>query len=127
MMNQRKSTNKGFSIYQSYQVHDIARIVGKNAKTIRLWIGKGLTPIDPHSKTLLFSGKCIQQFLAQTKKRKKVTLKEHEFWCMKCRAKTTAKPKSIVRIKNRKHAVCLKCSTKINKYIGKLANKPRAP
>ncbi len=126
-MQHKKLTSNKFSIYQSYTIQDISRLVSRSTRTITSWIDNGLVPINPGGKPLYFKGIKIKKYITQIKANRKCVLKKHEFWCMKCHKATTAKEKSIQIVNNRRHALCSKCGTKINRFIRKTDVKERAP
>ena len=123
----KKLPGKSLSKYQAYTIEDIVEIFGISERSVYRWMDKGLTPLEPNTKPLYFMGDVINNFVVQSKKRKKYSMKKHQFWCMKCREPVSAKPKSIEIIKGRRYGACNKCDTKINRYTSKTSVSERAP
>jgi hypothetical protein len=123
----KKANYKHFSIHQSYTVQDIARIGKVSVRTVNNWIKNGLAPMNPESKPFLLKGENIRNFIQSEKKKKKFTLKKHEFWCVRCKLPRTAKPKSIITKGDNRHAQCKECGGNICRFIGNVERKTRAP
>ena len=76
---------------RSYTPKEIATLFGKNKQTVFRWLAIGLRPLEENTKPLLIMGDELRRFLLEKKKKRKVSLKENEFFCFKCRQAVRAK------------------------------------
>ena len=110
---------------------EISSLLGIDRKTCRRWIkGGGLEVIERDVSPLLVMGSDLISFIKNKRIKRKVPVKENQFFCMKCRKAVNAKIGSEQTIKTgkrigkdghelfRKMGVCEVCETKVNKYSG---------
>lgn len=101
---------------------------GIERRTFYRWRKKGLKVIDENEKLLLVRGIDLINFYKAEKTKRKVNLKEDEFYCFKCHKAVKAKKDSEEIIKTgkrigknleqvRKIAICEHCETKLNRYL----------
>lgn len=114
----------------SYSVDQMALLFGVNKKTPLRWLGEGLSVIEENTKPLLVMGKELKKFLRLKKQKRKTTLAEGEYYCMKCQRGVGPTPGSEhvtktgkVYGKNRveqlkRVALCANCGTKVIRYLG---------
>ncbi|WP_436642719.1 helix-turn-helix domain-containing protein [Microbaculum sp. FT89] len=70
----------------TYEVKQLARLVGVHPNTVRRWISKdGLEVVDDR-RPFLIRGEAAQEFLGERKQSRKCTLKPGEIYCLGCRA-----------------------------------------
>ena len=114
---------------RSYSFNEICSLLGVNRKTCHRWKKEGLKVIEERVNPLLVMGADLADFIRQKRAKNKVTLKEKEFFCMKCHKAVKAKMGSSKTVKTgkrigkedleqrKKTGVCEACGTKINKYM----------
>ena len=78
----------------------------------------------------LIAGSVLKDFIREMREKRKVPLKENEFYCLKCRKARKAKAGSEQTIKTgksigkdnreqcKKTGVCEVCGTEMNKFLG---------
>ncbi len=123
----KRPAKNTLSKYRAYTIQDIVGIFDVTPRTVSRWIDKGLTPMAPDTRPLLFRGGDLRAFYDQAKKRKKCPLKKHQFFCPACKKAVSAKEKSIQMIGNRRHAQCKECGNKVNRFTSKQSENIRAP
>jgi hypothetical protein len=101
----------------SYTIKELARDAGVNEKTCLRWIEQGLPTLLGGKKPILMRGSDIKEFLRKMNSKKKIKLKRHEFYCLKCKAARSAKRGSIKKLKGRKTGECRVCSGKMSRTI----------
>lgn len=116
---------------RSYCIAEIVSLWGINRRTCGRWIKyKGLRVIEENTNPLLVMGVDLIDFIKKKRERGKISLKENEFFCVKCHKAVRAKigseqiTKTGKRIgKNnqeqlKKIGVCENCETRLNKFLG---------
>jgi len=115
---------------RSYTPDEIAKLLGINRKTISLWLKGGLQPLEANTRPLLIMGEELRRFLSEQKKKREVSLKENEFYCLKCRGAVLAKAGTEKKVPTGKkigkravpqyfrRAKCKNCGTIINRLTG---------
>lgn len=116
---------------RSYCVNEIASLLGINRKTCGRWIKCGdLKVIEENVNPLLVMGADLINFIKEKREKRKIHLKENEFFCVKCHKAVKAKIGSEQIIKTgkkigkdskeqfKKTGICENCGTKINKFLG---------
>lgn len=113
----------------SYTPEDIATLFHINKKTIFRWLGDGLHPLEKNTRPLLIMGDELRRFLLEKKKKRKVSLKEGEYYCVKCKTSTRAKPKTESMVPTGKtigksarkqffqRGKCERCGTIVNRLV----------
>lgn len=101
----------------SYTTDDIATALKVNKKTIFRWIGEGLPVVPGPKKPMLIMGSDLKIFIRLKNSKKKVQLKRHEFYCLKCKAAQSAKRGTIKKLNGRKTGECRVCSGKMSRTI----------
>lgn len=69
----------------SYDLEEIAELLNKDKRTCFRWIDEGLKVIDADSKPLLVMGFELKRFLEERRNKNKVSLKENEYFCLRCK------------------------------------------
>ena len=82
-------------VRRSYSIGEIADLLNLHVGTVRIWRKKGMGPIDPDDRPLLFVGAEIKRFLSERRKNRKIRLKDDEFYCPRCRRATRSIPGGI--------------------------------
>lgn len=116
---------------RSYSVNEVAALLRIDRKTCGRWIKyEGLKPIEENTNPLLITGSDLIDFIKKKREERKISLKENEFFCVKCHKAVRAKPKSVKTIKTgkrigknnqeqiKKIGACENCHTKLNKFLG---------
>jgi len=75
----------------SYDLEEIANLLNKDKRTCFRWIDEGLKVIDADSKPLLVMGFQLKRFLEEKRNKNKVSLKEKEYFCLRCKKAVEAK------------------------------------
>jgi hypothetical protein len=75
----------------SYDLEEIAELLNKDKRTCFRWIDEGLKVIDADSKPLLVMGNELKRFLEERRNKNKVSLKENEYFCLRCKKAVKAK------------------------------------
>ena len=101
--------------HMSYTFKELSEILGVTEKTCSRWIDDGLKIIPNSKKPILIMGSDAKEFIRTKNSNKKVKLKRHEFYCLKCRSPTRAKKGSLVIVGSMKKAICSVCNGKIRK------------
>ncbi len=70
---------------RSYTTEEIAEVFGVHVQTVRGWSKGGMQPIDDVSRPFLFEGSEVRRHLSEKRSKSRVTLKNGEFYCLKCR------------------------------------------
>lgn len=116
---------------RSYSVSEIASLLGINRKTCGRWIKYGgLEVIEENVNPLLILGLDLINFIKKRREKRKVPIKENEFYCVKCHKAVRAKIGSEQTIKTgkrigkdnreqlKKMGVCENCQTQLNRFLG---------
>ena len=113
----------------SYTPEEVAHLFGINKKTVFRWLQEGLQPLEENTKPLLIMGEELRHFLTEQKKKKKVSLKKKEFFCLKCRKAVLAKAGTEKKVPTGKkigreartqffrRAKCEQCGKEVNRLI----------
>lgn len=105
------------SRHLSYKTEEITALLGVNKKTIFRWIDEGLATVPGQKKPILIHGTDLKIFINQKNTKKKVKMKRHEFYCLKCKLPRRAKQGSITTSGDTKKGACSVCSTKMTRKI----------
>jgi hypothetical protein len=116
---------------RSYNSTEISALLGINRKTFNRWIkGGGLRVIERDVSPILVMGADLIEFIKKKRLRRKIPIKDNEFYCLKCRRAVKPKKGSEQTIKTgntigkdnhelfRFTAVCEFCGKEINRYSG---------
>ena len=108
-------------IHRSYTVNEVSELYGVHKRTVRNWIKIGLPTIDDVHPMLIL-GTDLKIFIRQQKMKNRTKCHLSDFYCLKCRARQKAEPKSVRFIAEvsgvgRVFALCSSCGTKVNKYF----------
>jgi hypothetical protein len=121
----RKYNLRKLKSKRSYSNLELANALEVHVQTVRGWRKNGLKPIDSSAHHPLYLGSIVQVFLSEKRKMKKIKLKQHEFYCLSCRDRTTSIETTFVfqemligkNLKSfRKVGLCVKCGRKVNKF-----------
>ncbi len=115
---------------KSYNLTEIARLLSIDRKTCSRWVkDEGLKVIEKNVSPLVMGADLID-FIKNKREKRKVPVKENQFFCLKCHKAVIAKTGSEQTIKTgkrigkdnheqlKKIGVCELCGTKLNKYLG---------
>lgn len=114
---------------ESYSPREIAQLFNIDTKTVRRWIEGGLKVIAEDTNPLLVMGSELKDFIAKMQQKRKVSLSETEFYCVKCQDSRIAKDGSIQIIKTGKTigkckadqflriGTCKICGTRLNRFL----------
>jgi len=105
------------SRHLSYTIEEIAKAYGMTHKTIFRWIEEGLQIVSGQKKPILINGATLKAFIIAKNSKKKVTLKRHEFYCLRCKAPMQAKRGTITRSGDTRRGECVACNGKITRKI----------
>ena len=116
---------------RSYSINEIASLLGVNRKTCGRWVKeKGLKVIEENTNPLLIMGADLIDFIKKKRGKRKIPIKENEFFCVKCHKAVRAKIGSERTIKTgkkigkdnqeqfKKIGICENCDTQLNKFLG---------
>lgn len=116
---------------RSYSIGEISSLLGIDRKTCGRWIKYGgLEIVEKNTNPILVIGTDLISFIKKEKKKRRVAIKENEFYCMKCHKAVRAKIGSERIIKTgkmigkdnreqlKKIGVCENCNTSLNKFLG---------
>lgn len=107
-----------------YTLQDIADQFSVHIRTVQAWQKSGLTPIDNRKHPQLYMGFEVQRFLRQRQGSRRHKLRDHEFYCPRCKGPSTS-GNDQVQIETRDkrigrddklvliRGVCLKCGSKM--------------
>jgi hypothetical protein len=117
-------------IKRSYSINEMASLLDIGRKTCGRWIRcEGLKVIEENTNPLLVMGLDLKEFIKEKQAKRKVPLKENEFFCFKCHkavipkigSEKTIKTGKRIGIGNQKQlkkiGACELCGTEINKYL----------
>ncbi len=76
---------RALKIHRSYEVSELATLLGVHKNTIREWQRSGLKPIDER-RPALFVGATVKAFLEQREKARKQPCLLGTFFCFRCRS-----------------------------------------
>lgn len=115
---------------RSYCIAEIASLLGRDRKTCGRWIKyEGLRVIEENTNPLLIMGEDLIAFIKKKREKRRISLKENEFFCLKCHKAVRAKTRSEQTIKTgkrigkdnreqlKKTGVCENCGTKLNRFL----------
>jgi transposase-like protein len=103
--------------HRSYTVKEIVLLLGVDKRTCFRWIQNGLAILPGPKKPILILGAVLKTFIRTHNSKKKVTLKRHEFYCLRCKAPRRAKRGTIYRSGYEKRAECSVCNGKMSRTI----------
>ena len=69
----------------TYDVAELAKLLGTHRNTVRRWLKDGLQPID-NARPVLVRGAELKAFLTERQKARRHTCAPDEFFCFRCRA-----------------------------------------
>lgn len=101
----------------SYQIREIMDVLDISQKTCLRWIAEGLPVVPGQKKPILIMGSDLKTFIRLKNSKKKVQLKRHEFYCLKCKAARRAKHGTILKSGDTKKGECSVCSSKMTRKI----------
>ena len=105
------------SRHLSYKTEEITALLGVNKKTIFRWIDEGLVTVPGQKKPILIHGGDLKIFINRKNTKKKVKMKRHEFYCLKCKLPRRAKQGSITTSGDTKKGECSVCGSKTSRKI----------
>ena len=76
---------RALKIHRSYDVSELAEVLGVHKNTIREWQRLGLSPVDER-RPLLFMGAAVIAFLKKRLMSRKSPCPPGTFFCLRCRA-----------------------------------------
>jgi hypothetical protein len=84
-MGYRHPNPKLAKIHRSYSVEEVSRLFGLHKKTVRAWLGQGLSPIDD-DRPIVIQGVELRRFLADRRALTKQACGPGRIFCLPCRA-----------------------------------------
>lgn len=81
-------------VARSYTILEVAKLLDRNAATVRRWIKRGL-PVLPNTSPCLICGQELKHWLAGIWNAKKRPCAIDEMFCVKCRRPRRLKPESV--------------------------------
>jgi hypothetical protein len=110
-----------------YSVSEIAKKQMRHKRTVQSWIANGLPVLDKNRRPYLVLGADLMEFLKMKQQSRKLELKEHEIYCVKCRAARNGRPESLELLSTGKalgpnakqlilRGVCEECGTVIQRF-----------
>ncbi|MDD3434541.1 MAG: hypothetical protein PHD96_01290 [Candidatus Pacebacteria bacterium] len=116
---------------RSYSVNEIASLLGIDRKTCGRWVKyDGLKVVEEGKRPILIMGTNLITFIKKRRAERKISLKENEYFCVKCHRAVRARMGSERTIKTgkrigkdnreqwKKTAICDNCETQLNKFLG---------
>lgn len=105
----------------AYTVKEVTGLLSVTRTTLFDWLKKGLKAIDS-LKPILLHGSDLYTFLHKRQSNRKAKLSDNQFYCMRCKKATFAKPdtQEIHSTQSNKtilHAKCSLCNGAINRFI----------
>lgn len=123
-MARRYRTNR-IKSHRSYEIEEVADLVGVTPQTVRIWIQQGL-PALTEKRPYLILGWQLKAFLKSREKDRKKPLLTGEFYCLGCKAPRSAALGLIehIPLENGRmmlRAFCEVCEQPCNRFVGKHA------
>ena len=87
---------------RTYTTAELCKEFGVHPRTIQGWHKKGLNPIHPSSRSFIFLGQTVKDFLKAAKAKRRVKLNPNEFYCPRCKLAQKALPGSFEIIQTTK-------------------------
>lgn len=81
----RSANLSGIKSLHTYTIKEAAEVSGVSERTIRAWINNGL-PAMTQARPILIRGDALIAFIKAQRKARKTDVRQHEFYCLKCRA-----------------------------------------
>ena len=105
----------------TYEVAEVAKLLGFHRNTVRRWLKEGLQPIDDR-RPLLIHGADLKAFLAKRREKRRQTCRPDEFYCFRCRAPRTPWGRTAdLSYRNEKiarlAALCVLCETPMHRTV----------
>lgn len=110
--------------HRTYTTMELAKRLKVHPRTVQQWSREGL-PYISDSKPKLFKGEEIKNYFQNKMQKKKVSLGDDEFFCVKCKKAVTIQKRS----KNIRYGknmgeyihctisgICIICGSKVNKF-----------
>lgn len=132
-----KYSPEGIKGSRTYDTGEISAIIGAHPRTIRRWIALEKLPIIEGTEShFLIHGSVLRSFLWERIKRKKRSLMDDEFFCMKCGVPRKSKPECIKNVVTEKRigrnklsgirsGICEVCSSHLNRFFTTIATPTR--
>jgi len=79
----------------TYTLEEVSNLFSVDVRSVSRWIKEGLELLESTRRPYLIMGADLKSFIVSKRKKYKVTLKEYEFYCLKCRKAVTAKKGSL--------------------------------
>jgi hypothetical protein len=103
----------------TYEVGEIAKLLGVCKGTVRHWIKAGLKPIDT-SRPLLIKGEVLSTFLSARRETRRTKCQPNEMYCLRCREPRQPLGLMVdVTLRNEKTAqlsgICGTCDARLNR------------
>lgn len=105
----------------TYEVAEVAKLLGIHRNTVRRWLKEGLQPID-YRRPLLIHGADLKAFLAKRREKRRQTCRPDELYCFRCRAPRTPWGRTAdLSYRNEKiarlAALCALCETPMHRTV----------
>lgn len=122
----RKFNTRIIKIYYVYLLVEIAKLYKVHIRTVRAWVKEGLPAIEglyPHH----VKGIDLRHFLNKRQQKRKIKLKNNQFYCTKCKTASIALNNQVRLIYSGKtigkgikdfiiQGTCEICGTKLNRF-----------
>lgn len=105
----------------TYEVAEVAKLLGIHRNTVRRWLKEGLGAIDDR-RPLLIHGSALKAFLAKRRETRRHTCRPGEFYCFRCRvprapwggtADLSFRNEKVARLA----ALCASCGTPMHRTV----------
>lgn len=109
----------------TYDVAEMATLLGTPRNTVRRWLKDGLQPIDD-ARPVLVRGAELKAFLTRRQKARQHTCAPDEFFCFRCRAPRRAAA-GMVDVRHRTDTIaaltglCATCGTTMHRTVRRVA------
>lgn len=109
---------------RSYSVKEASDTLGTHIRTVQGWIKEGLRVLEG-SRPYLIMGRELKSFLAEKSRKRKRTLAEGEFYCLRCKAVVRSGPITVQglgktlgdgRISVVLRGTCETCGGRLNRF-----------
>ncbi len=78
-----------------YSFKELSEVLMVCQQTIWNWHSKGMKVLDENSRPYLVMGEEVRKFITEQKKKRKIPIKEGEFFCPRCKNSRASKPVKI--------------------------------
>lgn len=121
-MSKRHPNPRLVKVNRSYEVGEVATLLGVHKNTVRAWIKSGLSVVDTRRPKLIL-GVTLRSFLQEMRTKSKRPCRPGELYCFRCRAPrrpagNMADFQPDTDAVGNLVALCCDCETVMNKRVG---------